>query len=347
MVMSILPEEEEIFTEEEPTEEQLAALTVDEPQDEELKVGGVVPDSIRLYLSEIGKYPRLTPQEEVDLAKMIERPQSITLELARGDIDKEKRERLTRMLERAESRFEQARNRFITANLRLVVHYSYKYVGRGVGLLDLIQEGNLGLIRAVEKFDWRTGFRFSTYATWWIKQALKKVTNNQERQIRLPVHANDDLSNIIKTENMLQQELQRSATEAEVATGTGLTAQRIAHLKAITKPTAGLDDRIDGRGGDGDITYADTISDDEHLRIEAAAENDALRVVLLHSIKTLTVREGLVIILRNGLVSGHPLTLAQTGEEIGVSREMARQIEIKALAKMRQEDSLVELHEPE
>ncbi len=324
---------------EEPTTEELVVIEEDgEPED----VGGALPDNERLYLTEIGKQTRLTPEDEVELAKLIEQPGIIETQLL-SEPPGARHARLERMLERSKVRSQQAFERFVNANLRLVVHYAYWYTERGVPLLDLIQEGNIGLIRAVEKFDWRTGFRFSTYATWWIQQALRRAVHSHNRSIRLPVHANDDLTAIRRAEGSLMQELGRPPSEDEVAHHTKLTRARISHLKAITRPLVALDAQADGRDTDGDITYADMVSDDEHNRLVDSSELDVLRWAMLDAIKTLPIREGLVIILRNGLITGHPLTLAQTGEQVGVSREMARQIEIKAHAKLSKDPTLTHL----
>lgn len=332
----------------EPDKDDLELLveSAEEVEEQEQRVSSL-PDSVRLYLNEIGQVDRLTPEQEIELAKAIENPALLREELDNPDLSDEKRARLQRQLTRAERRAHTAREQFITANLRLVVHFAYWYTERGVPFLDLVQEGNLGLIRAVEKFDWRTGFRFSTYATWWIQQALRRATHTQERAIRLPVHVNDELAAIVRAERELVQELERQPTEVEVADRTSLSSTRIAHLRAITRPMAGLSEQVDGRtnsAGDSEITLADTIGDNSHDQAVESAETADLKMAILAAIKTLSVRESLVVILRNGFITGQELTLAQTGEEIGVSREMARQIEIKATKKLRAHPLLERYH---
>lgn len=338
---------EEDVIDDEPTPDELASLDEEEPGEVALREDAA-PDIIRIYLQEIGRQTRLTPAEEIELAQAIEEPSNIRIELEQCPSGA-KHDRLARKLAKAERHAKQARERFILANLRLVVHYSYWFDNRGVPLLDLIQEGNLGLIRAVEKYDWRAGFRFSTYATWWIQQALRKAIHTQERGIRLPVHANDELASISRAEGELAQELGRTPRPQEVADRVGLTTHRIAHLRAVTRQPLGIDESVDSKkGGDSnDITYADIISDEDHLRAEAEVEAKVVKGAMLVALRELTPREALVIILRRGLVSGTPLTLAQTGEQIGVSREMARQIEIRAMAKLRQDATLRNLYLPD
>lgn len=306
-----------------------------------------LPDSTRLYLNEIGQIERLTPAKEIELAQTMEKP-AILRDEAEQETNPEHKARLVRQIIRAERRAQEARQQFINANLRLVVHFAYWYIERGVPFLDLVQEGNLGLIRAVEKFDWRAGFRFSTYAAWWIQQALRRAAHTQERAIRLPVHVNDELSAIARIERELTQNLERQPSENEISQRTGINEHRIGHLRAITRPMAALTeqvgDRANSNNGDSEITLADTISDESHDQTIEATELANLKMTLLYAIKTLSVREGLVVFLRNGLVSGQELTLAQTGEAIGVSREMARQIEIKAMRRLQQHPTLQQYH---
>lgn len=329
-----------------PEPEDILAVA-EETDPEEPLDKSVLPDNIRLYLNEIGQVDRLTPEQEIELAQVMEKPKLLRLQLAQ-ETDPAKASRIQRKIERAEQRAKAARQQFISANLRLVAHFAYWYLERGTPFLDLVQEGNLGLIRAVEKYDWRTGFRFSTYANWWIQQALRRATHTQERAIRLPVHANDEISAIVRSERELAQELERLPTEAELSERTGLGGQRIAHLRAITRPMAGLGEQVNrvagGESGEGEITLADTIGDESHDQEIESIEVADLKMALLDAIKKLTIREGLIVFLRNGLVGGQELTLAQAGEEIGVSREMARQIEIKAMNKLKANPQLHYFH---
>src|SRR5436190_602691 len=263
--------------------------------------GVAIDDPVRMYLKEIGKVALLTPEQEVDLAQRMEK----------GD--------------------EEAKRRLIEANLRLVVSIAKKYVGRGMLFLDLIQEGNLGLIRAVEKFDWRKGYKFSTYATWWIRQAITRALADQARTIRIPVHMVETINKLVRVQRQLHQDLGREPSPEEIGAEMGLGAERVVEIQRIAQEPVSLQSPI----GEEDSDLGDFIEDaDAVVPIEAAAFillQDQLEQIL----DSLSGREQKIIQLRFGLTDGHPRTLEEVGREFGVTRERIRQIESKTLAKLR------------
>ncbi len=261
-----------------------------------------IDDPVRMYLKEIGKVPLLTQPQEVSLAQRMEK----------GD--------------------EEAKRRLIEANLRLVVSIAKKYVGRGMLFLDLIQEGNLGLIRAVEKFDWRKGYKFSTYATWWIRQAITRALADQARTIRIPVHMVETINKLVRVSRQLLQELGREPNPEEIAEAMGLPVERVREINKIAQEPISLETPI---GEEEDSHLGDFIEDHDALAPAEAASFTMLKEQLDGVLETLTPRERKVLKLRFGLDDGRPRTLEEVGREFGVTRERIRQIEAKALRKLR------------
>jgi RNA polymerase primary sigma factor len=296
----------------------------------------VTGDLVRIYLREIGRVPLLTAQDEVDLAKAIEA--GLFAEEKLQDDSASAVEAgpaglgagLAELALLAADGL-RAKQRLIEANLRLVVSIAKRYIGRGLVFLDLIQEGNLGLIRAVEKFDYTKGYKFSTYATWWIRQAITRAIADQARTIRIPVHMVETINKMARIQRQLHQDLGREATPDEIALEMGLSTERVAEIQRIAQEPVSLQSPI----GEEDSDLGDFIEDaDAVVPMEAAAFimlQDQLEQVL----DNLTVREQRIIQLRFGLTDGHPRTLEEVGREFGVTRERIRQIESKTLAKLR------------
>ena len=264
--------------------------------------GEAAGDPVRRYLNEIGRIPLLSAQDEVRLAKAVER----------GD--------------------EQARQQLTTANLRLVVSVAKKYTGHDVPLLDLIQEGNSGLMRSVEKFDWRRGFKFSTYATWWIRQSITRAIAEQCRTIRLPVHTHDRLAKTSRVRRDLQLTLGREPTDREIAAEVGFSEEQMAQLNRVARAPVSLDAPV---GEDGQTAVGDMIADDEAEEPLEEIADKMLTEHLAEAMHQLEPREQEVLRLRYGLGTGTPLTLEQIGQRFGRTRERIRQIEGMALRKLR------------
>ena len=259
-------------------------------------------DPVKVYLKEIGRVPLLTPEEEIELAIRI------------GDND------------------QQAKQRLAEANLRLVVSIAKRYVGRGMQFLDLIQEGNLGLIKAVDKFDYTKGVKFSTYATWWIRQAITRAIADQARTIRIPVHMVETINKVKKTNSQLLHKNGRDPTAEEIAAELNMPVEKVREILRVSQEPVSLETPI---GEEDDSHLGDFIPDDDALAPADAASMLLLKEQLNDVLKTLTLREAKVLSLRFGLEDGHPRTLEEVGSEFGVTRERIRQIEAKALRKLR------------
>ncbi|MCR5108069.1 MAG: RNA polymerase sigma factor RpoD [Lachnospiraceae bacterium] len=299
-------EEENIIPEEDDDDDDVILNEEDEIDVENIDLsvpdGISVEDPVRMYLKEIGKVPLLTGEEEIELAKRMEQ----------GD--------------------EEAKSRLVEANLRLVVSIAKRYVGRGMLFLDLIQEGNLGLMKAVEKFDYAKGYKFSTYATWWIRQAITRAIADQARTIRIPVHMVETINKLIRVNRQLLQELGREPTPEETAAEMNLPVERVREIQKISQEPVSLETPI---GEEEDSHLGDFIQDDQvPVPAEAAAFN-LLKEQLNEVLTTLTDREQKVLELRFGLEDGRARTLEEVGKEFNVTRERIRQIEAKALRKLR------------
>ena len=290
-------------------------------------------DPVRMYLKEIGKVPLLSAAEEIDLAMKIEAGVAAAAELDKAEEEgRELERREKRRLGRVEQVGIDAKQQLIEANLRLVVSIAKRYVGRGMLFLDLIQEGNLGLIRAVEKFDYTTGFKFSTYATWWIRQAITRAIADQARTIRIPVHMVETINKLVRIQRQLLQELGREPTPEEIGKEMGLPAERVREIQKISQEPVSLETPI---GEEEDSQLGDFIEDDAAVVPPDAASFSMLQEQLSKVLDGLAERERKVISLRFGLEDGHPRTLEEVGREFGVTRERIRQIESKTLAKLR------------
>ena len=290
-------------------------------------------DPVRMYLKEIGKVDLLTADEEVHLAMKIEAGTDATEKLEAAENGETE---LTRAEMRRLMRIEQvgldAKQQLISANLRLVVSIAKRYVGRGMLFLDLIQEGNLGLIRAVEKFDYTKGFKFSTYATWWIRQAITRAIADQARTIRIPVHMVETINKLIRVQRQLLQDLGRDPTPEEIADEMGISAERVREIQKISQEPVSLETPI---GEEEDSQLGDFIEDASAVAPPDAASESMLREQLDSVLDGLAERERKVIKFRFGLEDGHPRTLEEVGREFGVTRERIRQIESKTLVKLR------------
>ena len=290
-------------------------------------------DPVRMYLKEIGKVDLLTASDEVDLAMKIEAGLEASrkldeahdkgIQLPRSDL---------RRLTKIEQIGVEAKQKLISANLRLVVSIAKRYVGRGMLFLDLIQEGNLGLIRAVEKFDYTKGFKFSTYATWWIRQAITRAIADQARTIRIPVHMVETINKLVRVQRALLQELGREPTPEEIAEKMDMTPDRVREIQKISQEPVSLETPI---GEEEDSQLGDFIEDSQAVVPPDAASFSMLQEQISQVLDTLAERERKVIELRFGLADGHPRTLEEVGKEFGVTRERIRQIESKTLAKLR------------
>lgn len=301
------PETDDLENEEELSDEELA-ITAE-------NVDAFADDSVRLYLREIGKIPLLTPEEEADLAQRI----------VKGD--------------------QKAKNKMVESNMRLVVSIAKRYGGRGLDFLDLIQEGNTGLLRAVEKFDPDKGFKFSTYATWWVRQAITRAIADQARTIRIPVHMVETINKVLRTSRKLTSELNREPTNEEIAKELDMEPEKIDYVMRIKQDIASLDASVGREGDDEDSVLGDFVEDEERDSPEDSAANQILKEQLSEIIATLTDREQKIIRLRFGIGGGRPHTLEEVGAEFDVTRERIRQIEAKALSKLRKNKETKKLHE--
>lgn len=285
-------------------------------------------DPVRMYLKEIGKVRLLTAKEEVDLAKKIEARDEALAKMENGDLSNKELVRL-QMVERQGMT---AKKKLVEANLRLVVSIAKRYVGRGMLFLDLIQEGNLGLIRAVEKFDYHKGYKFSTYATWWIRQAITRAIADQARTIRIPVHMVETINKLVRVQRRLLQDLGREPTPEEIAKEMSLPTSKVREILKISQEPVSLETPI---GEEEDSQLGDFIEDQEAVVPLDAASFSLLQEQLKGVLDQLSERERKVIELRFGLINGHPRTLEEVGRVFGVTRERIRQIESKTLSKLR------------
>jgi RNA polymerase primary sigma factor len=281
--------------------------------DDQTYLDDIADDSVRLYLREIGKIPLLTAEEELALAQRV--------------VAGEKR----------------AKDKMAEANMRLVVSIAKRYVGRGLDLLDLIQEGNTGLLRAVEKFDPDKGFKFSTYATWWIRQAITRAIADQARTIRIPVHMVETINKLLRTQRRLTQELNREPTNEEIAKEMEIDVDKVEHIMKIKQDISSLDASV--RDDEEDSVLGDFIEDEDSVSPEEAATGQLLKEHVKDMLGALTEREQKILKLRFGLEDGKSHTLEEVGQEFSVTRERIRQIEAKALAKLRKHKDARKLHD--
>ena len=296
-------------------------------------------EALPLYLHEIGRVPLLTAAAEVELAKAIEAGDDARRRLADG---RSRSENAIRALEDTVFRGEDARRRLVEANLRLVVSIARRYLNRGIPLGDLIQEGNIGLMRAVEKFDYHRGFKFSTYATWWIRQAVSRALADHSRTIRIPVHMVETINKYVRTSSGLQQQLGREPTFAEVAVVMEVPVERVREIVRILPQPISIDTTF---GDEQDALLSDFIEDEDATDLDEAAQKVMLKLQVEGVLNSLSPRERRVIELRFGLEGDKLYTLSEIGEELGVTRERIRQIESKALRKLRHPSRALRLRE--
>ena len=318
----------------EPAMEEIAEIEEEELVDPNTLVDSFnIDDPVRMYLKEIGKVPLLTADQEVELATVMSAGREAEARVAQAEADGETiPEAEMAELKKQIKAGEKAKQQLAEANLRLVVSIAKRYVGRGMLFLDLIQEGNLGLIKAVEKFDYTKGYKFSTYATWWIRQAITRAIADQARTIRIPVHMVETINKLVRIQRQLLQELGREPTPEEIGEQMDMTAERVREIQKINQEPVSLETPI---GEEEDSQLGDFIEDHEAVRPDDAAGFSMLQEQLQMVLDGLAERERKVIELRFGLKDGHPRTLEEVGREFGVTRERIRQIESKTLAKLR------------
>ena len=285
-------------------------------------------DTIGLYLKEVGRVPLLTAEEEVDLAQRIERGRLSREELARGNVTPRRRYELQQLIHDGWA----AREHLITANSRLVISVAKKYMGRGVPFLDLIQEGNIGLIRAAKKFDYHRGHKFSTYATWWIRQAVTRAIADQGRTIRVPVHMGDQINKLLRVQHQLTQRLGRTPVVDELARELEVTVQKVEYMIRVARRPLSLETPTDDEE---DSVLGDFIPDEDMLAPDDSATNNLLKEQIYSVLDGLPPREVRILQLRYGLVDGQSYTLEEVGRKMGVTRERVRQIEAQALSRLR------------
>ncbi|GAP18143.1 sigma-70 family RNA polymerase sigma factor [Levilinea saccharolytica] len=285
-------------------------------------------DTIGLYLKEVSRVPLLNAEEEVELAQRIERGRMAREELARGNVSMRRRMELRRLIEDGWA----AREHLITANSRLVISVAKKYMGRGVPFLDLIQEGNIGLIRATKKFDYRRGHKFSTYATWWIRQAVTRAIADQGRTIRVPVHMGDQINKLLRIQHQLTQRLGREPSVEELAEALDVPPKKVENMIQVARRPLSLETPTDDEE---DSVLGDFIEDDEAPPPDDTATYNLLREHLEEVLNSLPPREVRILQLRYGLLDGQAYTLEEVGRKMGVTRERVRQIEAQALSRLR------------
>jgi len=285
-------------------------------------------DTIGLYLKEVSRVPLLTAEEEVELAQRIERGRLAREELARGNASQRRRIDLRKLIEDGWA----AREHLITANSRLVISVAKKYMGRGVPFLDLIQEGNIGLIRATKKFDYRRGHKFSTYATWWIRQAVTRAIADQGRTIRVPVHMGDQINKLLRVQHQLTQRLGREPSVEELANALEVPPKKVENMIQVARRPLSLETPTDDEE---DSVLGDFIEDDDAAPPDDTATYNLLREHLSEVLNSLPPREVRILQLRDGLLDGQAYTLEEVGRKMGVTRERVRQIEAQALSRLR------------
>ncbi|PKK86983.1 MAG: RNA polymerase sigma factor RpoD [Tenericutes bacterium HGW-Tenericutes-8] len=333
-------DEEEEETEIDFDQLSLSSLEIEDIKEEELLNIESLPSSIkvddpvRMYLKEIGRIPLLNSAEEIDYAIRVNNGRMATEQLEEAEkegyeIPEADRHQLDQLIEDAQY----AKNRLVEANYRLVVSIAKRYVGRGMLFLDLIQEGNMGLMRAVDKFDHEKGFKFSTYATWWIRQAITRAVADQARTIRIPVHMVETINKLVRIQRQLVQELSREPSPEEIGERMGITAERVQAIQKIAQEPISLEAPV---GEEEDSSLGDFISDPTALNPYEYTVQEMVKRTLDEVLETLTDREEKVLRLRYGLLDGKTHTLEEVGKEFGVTRERIRQIESKALRKLRQ-----------
>jgi RNA polymerase primary sigma factor len=287
-----------------------------------------IDDSIGLYLKEIGRVPLLSREEEIGLAKRMEAGKKARRKLERDGLDPEARTALQTIVEDGLA----AREHLVQANSRLVVSVAKKYMGRGVPFIDLIQEGNIGLIRAAKKFDYTMGNKFSTYATWWIRQAVTRAIADQSRTIRIPVHMGDQINKLLRTTHRLTQELGREPSSEEMADALDLAPDKVENMLQVARRPLSLELPIDEEG---DSELGDFIENDEAAAPAEVVSSSILRDLLQDVLEDLPPREVRILQMRYGLVDGQTYTLEEVGQKLGVTRERIRQIEVQALSRLR------------
>ena len=335
LISAGIPYVEDVASLEEPSEDE---LVVDEEGEEEEEPAREMSfddlanidtdDTIGLYLKEVSRVPLLTAEQEVDLAQRIERGRMAREELARGNVSNRRRQELRRLIEDGWG----AREHLITANSRLVISVAKKYMGRGVPFLDLIQEGNIGLIRATKKFDYRRGHKFSTYATWWIRQAVTRAIADQGRTIRVPVHMGDQINKLLRVQHQLTQRLGREPSVDELATALDVPPKKVENMIQVARRPLSLETPTDDEE---DSVLGDFIQDDEAPPPDDTATYNLLREHLEDVLNQLPPREVRILQLRYGLLDGQAYTLEEVGRKMGVTRERVRQIEAQALSRLR------------
>jgi RNA polymerase primary sigma factor len=318
------PSDEELSEEEDGSEDASRELTGEENYLANIDTD----DTIGLYLKEVGRVPLLTAEEEVELAQRIERGRLAREELAKGNVSPRRRQELQMLIEDGWA----AREHLITANSRLVISVAKKYMGRGVPFLDLIQEGNIGLIRAAKKFDYRRGHKFSTYATWWIRQAVTRAIADQGRTIRVPVHMGDQINKLLRVQHQLTQRLGRDPSVEELAEALDVTPQKVENMIQVARRPLSLETPTDDEE---DSVLGDFIQDEEVPAPDETATYNLLREHLESVLNGLPPREVRILQLRYGLLDGQAYTLEEVGRKMGVTRERVRQIEAQALSRLR------------
>jgi RNA polymerase primary sigma factor len=305
-------------------------------RDDDSMAAGPYADLVRLYLGEIGKVPLLDGPEEVVLAQRIEKGTQAATRLGELEDLHGGQENIPNSLRRAEERIIvdglRAKEHLIRANLRLVVSIAKRYRSRSLSILDLVQEGNLGLIRAVDKFDYTRGFKFSTYATWWIRQAITRAIADQARTIRIPVHMVETINKVVRVQRQLHQSNGREPTTEELAEAVGMTEPKVREILKLNQDTVSLEAPM---GDENDFSLGDTIEDENTVMPADAATRTLLNEAVKQALSELNEREQAVVRLRFGLDDGQMRTLEEVGREFGVTRERVRQIEAKTLAKLR------------